>query len=286
MSQKVYQIVTDRILKLLEQGEIPWRKQWTSHGMPQNLVSKKEYRGINALLLASTKYSNPYWLTYRQAQKLGGQVNRGEKGTFVIFWKIFNTVKVEDPVSGEKIEIPSNKTVPFLRYYTVFNADQCDLPAGVVPELELNDNDPIEECEKILDGYKDMPPITTGHHKACYRPGSDQIELPDISQFVNSEAYHAVKFHEVVHSTGHKSRLNRPGIADISPFGSPGYGKEELVAEFGASFLCGLTGIENVTVENSASYIAGWSKTIKKDPKLIIFAATQAQKAVDYILGR
>ena len=280
---KVYEVITDRILERLEQGEVPWHKPWNvKAGFPKNLISKKDYRGINVFLTGSQRYESPYWLTFRQAKELGGNVRKGEKGTPCIFWKWLDYDK-ENQDTGE-MEVRHR---PMLRYYTIFNVSQCDLPDGKVPEIEglTNDFDPIPACEGIVDGMPNRPKVEHGKTRACYNNALDTVSMPNQERFEAPTQYYNVIFHELTHSTGHASRLDRPGITAGHAFGDQDYSKEELVAEMGASFLCGAAGIENDVIESNTGYIAGWLKSLKNDKKLVVMAAAQAQKAADHILN-
>ncbi len=277
---KVYEIITNLIMKKLEEGVIPWQKPWNTQGsMPRNLVSKKEYQGINAFILGCQQYASPYWLTFKQCSDLSGTVRKGSRGTPVVYW---NWLEIEK--DGE-----IDKKVPFLRYYTVFNVAQCEnMPAEKVPpvpEIATSQIDRITRCEAIIDNWKDKPEIRHTQQQAYYRPSADFINMPQIETFISSEEFYSTLFHEATHATGHEKRLNRQGITEIAPFGTPCYSKEELVAEMGAAFLCGFTGIEYATIDNSASYIQGWLSKLRNDKKLVILAAAQAQKAANYILN-
>ena len=284
----VYSIITDRIISLLEAGTVPWQKPWTgirnadgSAVMPANFVSKKAYRGVNVFLLSAVRFTCPYWLTYRQASELGGNVKKGEKGFPVVFWK---RLIVEDKVTKER------KVISMLRYYTVFNIEQCEgisweKPAPI-PAPETPSFNPIEECVRIVDAMPAKPDIRHLGNRACYSPFLDIVQMPVAESFEKPEAYYSTLFHELTHATGHKSRLDRKGIStELAGFGSETYSKEELVAEMGASFLCGFAGIVNSTIDNSAAYIASWLRKLKDDRKLVVFAAAQAQRASDFILG-
>jgi len=279
----VYQIITDRIIEIMEQGVIPWRKPWNSgrEGGPLNLVSKRHYQGINCFLLAcyGSNFGSPYWLTYNQAQHLGGNVKKGEKGTPVIFWKLYER---EEPEADNGII-----TVPVLRYYTVFNVEQCeDIP---IPEPEGNtwaEHDPIEAAEAVILAMPNRPFVEIGGTRACYSPSRDHVHVPELFRYEHAEEYYSTFFHELAHATGHESRLNREGVTVPHFFGDSVYSREELVAEMAAAFLCGHTGIENVTIKNSAAYLQSWIRTLRGDRKLAIIAAAQAQKAANYILNR
>ena len=287
-TQKSYQEVTDRIVGLLEQGTVPWHKPWSvPGGEPQNLCSRKPYRGVNPFLLNLEPYASPFWVTYRQAQKLGGHVRRGQKGSPIWFWKLWRR-EPDDP-NRRPGEISSrDRTIPILRRYTVFNVEQCDGLGDHVPEIPGDERTPwerIEAADAIVEGMPNAPRIEHGRRCAFYRPADDLVGMPDPDRFENGEAYYSTKFHELIHSTGHESRLKRKGAAMASRFGSPTYSREELVAEMGAAFLSGRAGIEHATIEASASYLSHWIRKLKGDPKLAVQAAGAAQKAADFILG-
>jgi len=284
MSNQVYSLITDRIINMLEAGTVPWHKPW--NGSQQNLVSKKDYRGINPLLLSSMHFSSPYWLSYKQAQSLGGQVKKGEHGTPVVFWKMLNkSDSITDDKTGDTLINP--KFIPMLRYYTVFNVDQCEgIPIEKIPKLEQIEFSPISQCEKIVSNMPKRPVIKHNEPRAYYSPMSDFVNMPKQTLFESNKEYYSTLFHELTHSTGHSSRLDRKGVTNLCRFGSTNYSKEELVAEMGACFLCGHTGIENKTINNSASYIKSWLSHLRNDNKLVIHAAAAAQKAADFILNK
>jgi len=270
---KVYQIVTEQILNKLAEGVIPWRKSWASEE-PKNLITKKPYRGINHLMLSMYGFSSPYYLTFNQCRKLGGQVKKGSKSILIVFWKWIE-LRDKEEADGEK------KKVPFLRYYRVFNVEQCE---GLkVPDPVKNDNPPIKAAEKIVKGYKGKPKIKHGGSSAYYKPSEDYVQVPDKEKFDDSESYYATLFHELIHSTGHESRLGRleKGYSILDGTRN----KEELVAEIGAALLCSRTGIANDQIlDNAASYIDGWSKALKENPDWFVAAGGKAQKAMDHIV--
>jgi antirestriction protein ArdC len=277
----VFEIVTEQILNHLCAGVIPWRKPWTSKiRLPLNLVTGKKYRGINVWLLLASSYASPYWLTFNQAKTLGGTIKKGEKSSIVVFWN-FKEVDELNEATGAM----EKKNIPFLKYYRVFNAVQCE---GITcpDQPEEAHADPIAEAEALIEGYKGRPKIKHGFVKACYNPAEDLIKMPNKAAFVNVENYYSVIYHEATHSTGAVSRLNRETLTTPAAFGSKNYAREELIAEMGAAYLCAITGIAHATIENSAAYIQGWRDSISKDSKLVVLAAAQAQKAVNYIMGR
>jgi len=284
----VYEIVTEKIVKLLEQGIVPWRKPWTSTGLPRNLVSKKPYNGINYFLLSASKYVSPFWLTYRQATELGGHVRKGEESTIVIFWKVEDLKQSGEALDTEESN-EKNQRRFLLRYYRVFNLEQCELPQAVLdklPKIATHEHDPIEAAERIIAGMLNPPEIQYAGSKAFYSRVTDRITLPSRELFISAEEQIATTYHEVSHATGHPKRLNRKSITEAAPFGSPTYATEELVAEMSAAYLCAEAGISPAVLENQAAYIAGWLKKLRDDRKLLVHAAAQAQKAADYILGK
>jgi|TARA_Y100000310_G_scaffold257668_1_gene265800 antirestriction protein ArdC len=283
MSSKVYEIITEQVMDLLGQGTVPWHKPWIG-GYPKNLISKKEYRGINVFLLSVKGYASPYWVSYKQAQELGGNVKKGEKSTMVVFWK---QIKVQDEGSPDSSGEITEKTIPLLRYYRIFNLEQCEnIDMGKVPQTDINLNfQPITACEETVMSMQNKPDICHEEPRAYYNPSQDYVNMPRKENFTKEEFYYSVIFHELGHSTGHEKRLARKQLSEWATFGSEKYSKEELVAEMTAAFLCGHHGIEQETLENSAAYIKSWLKKLQDDPKMVVLAAAQGQKAADYILG-
>jgi antirestriction protein ArdC len=285
MSNKVYDIITDRIVKQLEAGEIPWSKPWTGGALPTNAVSKKAYKGINVLMLYG-QYNNPYWMTFKQAASLGGHVRKGEKSTPIIYWMMRKQQSKTDKTTGDKTTVTKEYDRPILRYYSVFNVEQCeDLPDEFTKLDSQIDFIPINKAEEIIQGYPRQPEIRHKEQRAYYNPTSDFINMPSKDSFDDVESYYSVLFHEMIHSTGHESRLNR--LIDTASFGSEDYSKEELIAELGAAFLRAETGINAESqMTSSAAYIQSWIKALKNDTKMIIQASSKGQKATDYILNK
>ena len=271
-----YERITERIVSLLEQGTVPWNKPWkVNTGLPRNLISKKPYRGINVFLLMAMSYESPNWLTFRQAIQLGGNVKKGEKSCPVVFWK---RMKNEDTESDEP------KKAPLLRLYHVFNVAQCEglKETSAVENGSFASTKPAEIVAKMP-----QPPVVKhGMAQAFYSPTDDCVGMPERERFDGETSYFATLFHELIHATGHEKRLKRASIAERNGFGSDPYCKEELIAELGSAFLCGYAGIVARTIDNSAAYVEGWLKQFQKDRTLIVYAAAQAQKAADFILGR
>ena len=248
--------------------------------MPVNLVSNKPYRGVNPWLLSTGKFADHRWLTFKQAQELGVTVRSGEKSTMVVFWKFPERKKKE-------AEEETKNHVPILRYYNVFNVEQVDgLNLPDEPEKYLlSDQDRVERAELFISSMPNPPTFEEGGTEAWYLPSKDLVRIPHLSSFESIDAFYATKFHEFVHSTGHELRLNRSGVMGSIHFGSEEYSREELVAELGSAYCCSVLGFDGSFLEDSASYINGWLQSLKTDPKAIVIASAQAQKAADLIRG-
>lgn len=278
MKKDVYEMVTDRIIEQLEQGVIPWQKPWGGViDGAYNRISKKPYSLLNQMLL---QHSGEY-ATFKQWSELGGHIRKGEKSEIVVFWKL--QPYEDENADGEKII----KQIPLLRYYNVFHVSQVD---GIEPkELDLNEFEPIEEAEKIKTEYmtrENLKILEKLTDKAFYSPAFDYIQVPCKEQYQNVEEFYSTLFHEMVHSTGYKSRLDREDVKDCMYFGSENYSKEELTAELGSAFLVNLLGIETKkSFRNSSAYIQGWLGRLRGDKKFIVSASSKAEKAVKYILN-
>ena len=276
----VYEIITERIIKQLDSGVAPWRKPWTCQ-TPANLITQKEYRGLNVFTLASQGFPSRFWLTFNQTTKLGGRIRKGEKSSPVIFWNLSDEQETTTP--NERRESSRHF---LLRYYSVFNFSQTegiDIPASLLQETRTNN--PIETCEQIVASMPN-PPTFQQSDKAWYSPSSDAVGMPPRGLFHSSEEFYATEFHELAHSTGHPQRLRRENFDNPASFGSESYSKEELIAEMTAAMLCGIAGIEQKTLENSAAYLKTWIARLRSDSRLLVSAASQAQKAADFIQGK
>lgn len=272
----VYEVVTARILELLDRGVIPWKQPYSAGGLlPTSYTTKKPYSGINLIMTAAYAkaygYDCPYWITYKKCRELGGHVKKGARGVPIVY--IRRDVEL---VLNEDGTVVDEVRRFIFRYYTAFNLEQTEgieIPNQTRPTINT-----IAECEKVIADMKNAPSIIHGQfHPPSYNMVTDQIRIPPISQFKSAEYYYDVLFHELVHSTGHKSRLNREGVSTS---------KEELIAEIGSSYLCGYCGIVDRVIENQAAYINSWRNRIAADARLIISAAARAQAAVNYILNR
>jgi antirestriction protein ArdC len=205
-----------------------------------------------------------------------------------VFWKWLER-KVADGTTGKT----RTERVPMLRYYSVFNADQCEDLAHplldaerLLAPLERSEFERIAAAEALFEGFEGRPPVRHGGNRACYSPSLDQVEMPACEAFESVESYYSVLFHELTHSTGHRSRLDRDTLRDVARFADHSYSREELVAEMGASFLRAVAGIESEPMdENSAAYLRAWIKKLKGDSRLVVVAAAQAQKAADWVRG-
>lgn len=285
--EKIYQMVTDRILAALDAGTVPWRKPWhTSRAM--SLATGEPYQGINQLVLSSANHKTPFWLTYKEAQRRGGHVRQGEKGCPVIFWKWVDRKDQEDVPAGER------EQVGFMKYHVVFNYDQCEgvFAPEVIEHFQKQIDrrergfNPIEQAEVIVAGMPSPPAMIPGGNRAFYRPRSDELGMPERLTFESEAGYYCTLFHELAHSTGHKSRLGRAEVVNTTLFGSHDYGVEELVAEITAAMLCAVAEIEDDRViENQAAYVDNWRQAVKDSPRMIVTAAQRAQKAAGYILN-
>lgn len=280
------------IIAKLEEGFIPWKKPWNALGPASSYISKKPYRGINQLILNSLHHTYPYYLTFKQASGLGGKVKKGSRAIPVTYWNFIFFNKD----SGKKItEEEARRLAPgqvkksaFLRYYAVFNISDVEGVDFKLPSItEKPENKVFEDCEQIVNNMPQPPQIRHEMNEAFYSPIGDYINMPKLQYFENSAMYYSVLFHELTHAAGHAKRLARPEVMDVHKFGSLTYGKEELTAEMGSSFLNGFAGIQcEQTIEDSARYIQGWLRKLKDDKTFVIEAAGKAQKATDYILKR
>lgn len=281
MSKSVYEMVTDRIIKQLEEGVIPWEKPWTgTKNGAFNRVSKKSYSLLNQMLLIH----DGEYATFKQWSELGGKIRKGEKSEIIVFWKILPIEEIQE--DGTKIV----KQIPYLKYINVFHISQVD-GVEALQKDELNDIQPIEKADEILIDYWRREQIKVEHvkgDKAFYSPMRDLIQLPLFEQFKNANEYYSTAFHESVHSTMKESRCNRAEDrkGKLVAFGSEEYSKEELIAELGSASIMNIIGIEtSKSFRNSSAYIQNWLQVLRNDVRFIVSASTKAEKAVNYILN-
>ena len=308
--QRVEDEIADRIIELLDKGELPpWEKGWrnSKSGDPVNALTMKPYRGINRWLTLITQqsmgYDDPRWLTYRQAEGLGGHVRKGEKSTSIIFWKQVSFRQREDGDEAQNQAHANNgsngsngsppdesrtRTYPMLRSYRVFNVEQTqDCKVKPLPPAETTGHDPIKLAEAIIAGMPNPPEMEfyeNANYVPHYQPATDVIRVPKMDRYLNLEDYYNTVFHELTHATGHSKRLDRFSL-DANADDLHAYGREELTAAMGSAMLAAHAGIDAELVERDASYIRHWRDTINADKPMIIRSATLAQRAVDLILG-
>lgn len=279
----LYESVTQQIIQALEAGVPPWICPWRGVGVdprPANATTGRPYRGVNVLLLnlraLCEGFAQNRWLTFQQALSVGGRVRRGEHGTQIVFFKMHEV----DNCTSHDDEVAERRIVPLLKAFTVFNVEQVDgLPTDMAARPAVHAAwQPVEVAERLL--VQSGAQLRHGGSKAFYAPDFDLIQMPPKSAFESSCDYYATALHELTHWTGHASRCNRPlGRRH----GIDAYAYEELIAEMGAAFLtdyCGLVG----QVQH-ASYIASWLQALRNDKRLIFTAASQAQKAADFLLA-
>ncbi len=274
--KSIYEVVTNRILEVMDRGVIPWKQSWNIP-LPSNYYTGYKYKGINLLLLNSISTLKGWtnqWLTFNQILSMKSKLRYGAKGFPVLFWKKY----YKDSYDGETRPV----CIPLLRYYTVFNKSQCQwLPERKDGHKIISVVDSISSCKKILSSYSDIPKISYGNYSPSYNPKTDEIRMPDKVMFDSIESYYSTLFHEIIHSSGHLSRLDRKLSTD---FMSEKYSKEELTAELGSAYLSAMTGISNDTViEHQSAYILNWMNVLKKDNSILFKASSQADKAVSYI---
>lgn len=285
MKSDVYTKITDQIIAALEEGTRPWMKPWQA-GHVAGPVSRplrsngKPYSGINIIMLWATAmqrgYNAPIWMTFKQAQELGGHVRKGEKGTLVVYASKITKTETND--NGEDVE----RDIPFMKGYTVFNIEQIDgLPAHYTATHppRLNPEQRIAQAEAFFAATG--ADIRHGGDAAFYAPGPDFLQMPNFESFRDAGAYYATLAHECTHWTRHETRLARD--FGRKRFGDQGYAMEELVAEIGAAFLCADLELVPQIRDDHAPYIAGWLKVLKDDKRAIFTAASHAQKAVDFL---
>lgn len=289
----VYQMVTDRIVEMMNQGIIPWQRPWHSGAVDNgeekaiSYTSRRAYSVLNQWLLGKPGE----YLTFNQIKENGGSIKKGEKSGMVVFFKHM-TYTEKDPETGEE----KIKTYPLLRYYNVWHIDQTE---GIQSKIKPGETEPettdgpaaINDAENVILAYlmretslkfqNDKP-----SNSAYYSPAQDMVVVPMLSQYDCAAEYYSTTFHELTHSTLKKSRCDREGENANAFFGNSDYSREELVAEMGAAMLCSNSGIDSKKAfRNSVAYIQNWLSALKNDPKMIVWAASRAEKAAKYILN-
>lgn len=271
----VYNLINNRVIAYLENGIIPWNQSWAQVGIPTNLITKKPYTGINTCLLTSLGYDQNFFLTFKQLKELGGSVIKGEKSCPVIFWEWSEIDNKDKPGTKKKVSV--------IKYYTVFNIHQCtDIPVEMIPLTK--DFSSMVKPEKLWNNMPNRPTLQHVQDEAYYNPENDYINMPK-KKDVTEEEYYYMLFQMLIHSTGHKSRLSRKEVFDPTLFGIQPFSQEDLVSEIGSSYLNSYCGIHDNRSDESDNLVDGWLEKLKENNRLIVFAASQAQRAVDYILN-
>lgn len=291
-NSKVAQIVTDQIVAALDEERIPWERPWVN-ARPRS-YSGHVYSGINPLLLGLRGFSSPVWGTFKQWTDTGSKIKKGSKSSIVVFFKKIHKVETTEelnPVTGELEKVEKDLYIPILRYYRVFNAEQVELSdtaKATIDESVKTSNERVYEAEHLPASYlsdSNGPDLVfnVSLGRASYSPVSDVVTLPPINQYKEVSAYYSTLFHELIHSTGHESRLAR--LTENSVFGSTSYSYEELVAEIGAAILCNYSNVESAyTAKQHTAYCQGWAEKLDNNPRWVIAAAGQADKAASYIV--
>jgi len=277
MKKDIATEITNSFINALQNDNAPWLRPWKQNGraannmIPHNAATGRAYNGINTMLLwmYGTQYATQGWLTYNQAKTLGGHVKKGEFGTSIVFWSMF-----------EKTDEKGNKqNIPFIKSHTVFNIDQCEIDPA---KLRALTSPTVDETAITALAATAGANVQHGGDKAFYRMTSDHIQMPNQEQFDSLNSYNGTLAHELTHWTGHASRCNREFG---KRFGDDAYAFEELVAEIGSAFICAHTGIELKELQHT-QYVNSWIKVLKNDKKAIIHAASKAKEAMEYIIGK
>lgn len=284
-TDEILKKVADNFIKKIEAFNGKWERPFFKYDLdfPKNVVSKKEYRGINTAILWMTAeecdFTSNVWGTFDQWKELKKSIKKGEKGTQVLFFKPTKyTVEVKNDTGDTELEEHQSL---ICRYYTVFNKSQIEgYEPKQISEVTTDEMEEINKHREFLDktGIK----YSEGHNRACYIPSIDEVHLPSPEQFIDKTAYIPVSCHEFIHATGAKNRLSRDFTGK---FGDEAYAFEELVADIGAGFLSAALGKQYIFQNNNIAYLKSWIKVLKDQPKAILKACSHAQKAADYLLG-
>lgn len=291
----IYAMVTERIIKQLEKGIVPWQRPWSGASLADggaiNYCTRKPYSYLNQLLLGR----DGEWLTFKQVKALGGRIKKGAKGGMVVYYSVLSKQKQEkENEEGEKETqtVTNLHLCPILKYYHVFHISDCTGIESKIKEVQPNDNiKPVDAAEDIINGYVSRESGLTFQNdkvsgNAYYSPSKDLVVVPKLSQYEIVEEYYSTTFHELTHSTMHPNRCNRKSEMKSSMFGGEDYSREELVAELGSAMLCNAAGLDcDKAFKNSVAYIQGWLKQLKNDNKMIIWASSRAEKAAKYIMN-
>ena len=277
---KVLDAVMNQIIERIEKaGVLPWQRSWKLANAPMNIEYQNAYSGLNRWSTVLAGFTSPYWLTINQINKLGGKIKKGEGHTKIMKVALIEKKRKND--KGEE-EVYARWTQP-VRYYKMWNLEQTEGVEAPVDKAE-EAFEPIEACEGVVDGYINAPELKFNGTSPTYNKDKDLICMPKKGSFTTPEDFYNTLFHEFAHSTGHSDRLNRRTLVELESYGSETYSKEELVAELASSMLCGHCGVEQKTIDNSASYISGWLDKLKANPRMLMASARMAEKAFDHIV--
>lgn len=284
VKKNVYQMVTERVMEQMKQGIIPWHKPWTGTQGTINYVTRRPYSMLNQILLGR----EGEWITYKQLKERGGQIKKGAKAGFVVFYSPYSYEKEVQQEDGTTIT--EVKTMPVLKYYNVFHIDDCTGIESKNESKPAKELKPVERAEEIINNYVTREGLRFQNDKesdrACYSPITDRVIVPMLSQYDIVEEYYSTTFHELTHSTMLKNRCDRTNGNILAAFGGDDYSREELVAELGATYLCTESGLDSKKAfKNSVAYLQGWLRALANDEKMIVWAASRAEKSARYILG-
>lgn len=284
----VYQMVTDKIVEMLDKGIIPWHKSWSGVANGAiSYVSRKPYSLLNQMLLGRAGE----YLTFNQIKQLGGRIKKGAKAGIIVF---YTQAHYQEKFENEEGEIETRVVkYPLLKYFNVYHIDDCEGIESKMGEVEVKPVEPIAAAENVINGYLSREPKLSFQNdkpsdKAYYSYSeiSDSVVVPMLSQYDIPEEYYSTTFHELTHSTMPAHRCDRTAENKTAYFGNEDYSREELVAEIGSAMLCNAVGIEcDKAFKNSVAYIQSWLKALKNDKKMIIWASSRAEKAAKYILN-
>ena len=277
MKRDVEIAVANKLRTLMASENTNWVRPWVTKGAQRNAKSGRAYRGVNAFLTgivaSAENFNSPYWNTYRGWRTLAHQVAKGARSTEIIFWK---KVEITDEESGE------TRTIPFARFYRVFNAAQLTEPFEHLEETQPEPAgvDPLDAAEALIDASGAV--IHYGGERACYRPALDTISLPERNAFTSTDGFYSTAFHELGHWTGHRTRLDRT----LSGwFGSPDYAFEELIAETASALICVHTGVTPEPRADHARYLNSWIRGLTDKPEAVMRAFSATQKAADLLMA-
>ncbi len=268
----VHGIVTRHLLHFMEMGIIPWRVQWKTHGLPTNFITRKPYRGINVILLAMLSFESNLFLTEKQLHTIGGRPKKNQRPTLATYW-------VKEDNGGE------DKRLSSLRYTMVYNSTQCEGLEAPAPETREWE-EPFEASKRIVRIMENKPNLLPDEIDfPSYDLSTDTVSMPQANEYKSGEAYYYDLFKMLAHSTAHESRLNRKEILERGAL-TDSFSREALIADMAAHYLCFQAGMNRVPLMDTLASIQGWKETLFEDSRLVVFAANQAQKAVDCILNR